>query len=259
MRKTDPSARQAQEQFGRQAPFYAESDVHRAGESLESVIEYAALGRYGMAVDLATGAGFTAFAMAPYSKHVLATDIAPGMLAQARRLAMERGLDNVGVMMVEAETLPFATGSLDAVSCRHAAHHFHNLPRAVEEVQRVLKPGAVFILSDTAAPEGDHEARWMNDVEVRRDASHQRDLKPSEWRALLEGVGFELTHWSLAKVYLEFNDWVQLAATPKERVEPLRQDFLLAPAPVVAAFGIRPNGEAIDFHWDALVLRAVKR
>ena len=259
MSRDIPSARQAQEQFGRQARLYAESAAHRAGESLEVMTEYAALGRYDTVVDLGTGAGFTAFALAPYSKHVLATDIAPAMLAQAQGLAAERSLDNVDVMMAEAESLPFATDSVDAVSCRQAAHHFHDLPRAVEEIRRVLKPGAVLILSDTAAPEGDYEAVWVNDVELRRDATHQKDLKPSEWRSLLVGAGFDITHWSLAKIHLEFNNWVRRAATPQEEAKSLRRDFLSAPASVVAALGIQPDGEAINFHWDALVLRAAKR
>jgi len=128
----------------------------------------------------------------------------------------------------------------------------------MQEARRVLKPGAVFILSDTSAPEGDQEARWMHDVEVRRDATHQRALKPSEWSGLLEGLGFKVTHRSLAKVNLEFNDWVQRADTPEELVEPLRDDFLTAPEAVVEAFNIRPDNHAIHFHWDALVLRAVK-
>ena len=162
-------------------------------------------------------------------------------------------------MMAEAESLPFATDLLDAVSCRQAAHRFHDLPRAMEEIWRVLKPGAPFILCDPAAPEGEYEASWMNDVELRRDATHQRDLTVSEWRSLLGGVGFDITHWSMTKVYLEFNDWVLRAATHQVDEEPLRRDFLSAPASVVAAFGIQPNGEAIDFHWDVVVLRAVKR
>ena len=253
------SARRTQEQFGRQAHLYAESDAHRAGEGLAAITEYVAMGRYETLVDIGTGTGFTAFALAPYSRHVLATDIAPGMLAQARRLSAERGLDNVGLMMAEAESLPFAPDFLDAVSSRQAAHHFHDLPKAVGKVWRVLKPGAPFILSDPAAPEGEYEASWMNDVELQRDATHQRDLKVSEWRGLVEGVGFDITHWSMAKVYLEFNDWVRRAATPPAGVEFLRRDFLSAPASVVAAFGINPNGEAIDFHWDVVVLRAVKR
>lgn len=252
------SARAAQEQFGRQASYYAQSIAHRHGESLEAITEYVALGRYQWAVDLGTGPGFTAFALSSYSEHVLATDIAPGMLAQAWRLARERSLDNIGLMMVEAESLPFAPDSLDAVTSRQAAHHFHALPRAVAEVWRVLKPGSPFILSDPAAPESEYEAAWMNGVEVRRDATHQRDLRVSEWQHLLENAGFHLTHWSMARVYLEFNDWVQRAATPRAEVESLRRDFLTAPESVVAAFGIQPDGEAIKFHWDVLVFRAVK-
>lgn len=253
------SARPAQEQFGRQASSYAQSPAHRQGESLEAVTEYAALGRYARGVDLGTGPGFTAFALSPYCGHVLATDIASGMLLQARRLAAERNLKNVGLMMVEAESLPFASDSLDIVSSRQAAHHFHDLGSAVKEVWRVLKPGAPFILSDPAAPEGDREADWMNNVELRRDATHQRDRKVAEWNRLLGEMGFGVTHWCMAKVYLEFNDWARRAATPQEEVESLRRDFLSAPASVVAAFGIQHQGEEIRFHWDVLVFRAVKR
>ena len=254
----DRSARPAQAQFGRQAAFYAESVTFRHGESLDAVTEFAALGRYGRVVDLGTGPGFTAFIMSPYAQQVLATDIAPGMLAQARRLTAERGLGNVGLMLAEAESLPFATDSLDAVTSRQAAHHFHALSGAVSEAWRVLKPGAPLILTDPAAPEGDFEASWMNDVEVRRDATHQRDRKVSEWWHLLEGAGFKLTHWSMAKVYLEFNDWVRRSGTPAGEVESLRRDFLAAPASVKAAFGILAEGDDIKFHWDVLVFRAVK-
>ena len=258
MQKGAAPARQAQKQFGLQARLYAESDVHSAGESLERVMEYAAQGQYKVAVDLGTGAGFTAFALAPYSRHVLATDIAPAMVSQVQRLAIERGLDNVEVLLAEAEDLPFVSGSLDAVSCRHAAHHFHDLPRAAREVRRVLKSQAVFILADTVAPESDYEALWMNDIELKRDGTHQRDLKPSQWRRLLEQEGFGITHSSITKVNLEFNDWVRRSATPKGNVESLLHDFLAAPPSVVTAFGIQRDGSGISFQWDALVLRAVR-
>ena len=46
---------------------------------------------------------------------VLATDIAPQMVAEARRLAAERGLTRVRLALAEAESLPFAADSLDLV------------------------------------------------------------------------------------------------------------------------------------------------
>ena len=221
--------------------------------------EYASLGDRGVAVDIATGAGFTAFAISPYVERVLATDIAAGMLQQAGHLAAERSLDNVELAFVEAEHMPFADGSLDMVTCRQAAHHFYDLPLALREVSRVLKPGGVFLLSDTSAPESDDVSAWMNDVELRRDATHVWDRKPSEWRVMLQEVGLEVTHLQMVRVQLEFNDWVKRSATPEQKIEPLRSDFLSAPQAVVDAFGIQPDDNGgIDFSWPVVVLRAVK-
>ena len=257
MNRDTASARAAQAQFDRQAASYSVSSAHSGGEGLSLMKQYAALGEYDTIVDIATGAGFTAFALAPYARRVVATDIAAGMLTQTRRLAAEHDPVNMALAMAEAESLPFASGSLDLVSCRQAAHHFHDLPRAVAEIRRVLKPGGVFLLSDTVAPEGDREAGWLNDVELRRDSSHQRDWRSSAWLALLEDTGLQVTHRDMAKVYLEFNDWVLRSATPQQLIEPLRRDFLSAKPSVVEAFGIRPEGEEIHFHWDVLVVRAV--
>ena len=253
------TARSAQQQFGPQARFYAESTAFSGGEGLDAIAELAAMGRYQRALDLGTGAGFTAFTMSPFSGQVLATDIAPEMIAQVRQLAVKRGLDNVRPMMVESATLPFISDSMDAVTCRQAAHHFLNVGDFLEEVWRVLKPDAPLILSDPVSPGDSAVASWMHDIEMRRDASHQKDLTAHEWYCLLEETGFELTHAFDTKVHLEFNDWVLRSATPEDRVESLRRDFLTASASIVDAFGIRLQGEEISFSWDVLVLRAVKR
>ena len=258
---TEPtqSSRPAQEQFGRQAHFYAQSNAFRAGESLDALTQYLAQDRYGLAVDVGTGAGFAAFAASPFCDQVLATDITPQMLTQARRLADERDITNVGLMAVEAESLPFGAGSVGLVTSRQAAHHFYDLPRAIAEVWRVLRPGGVFVFTDPVAPEGAYEERWMNDVEVRRDLTHIRDLRELEWRELLAKTGFDINHSVVTRVYLEFNDWVARANTPQENIEPLRRDLLSARPSVVQAFGIQAVDEDIHFHWDVLVVKAVKR
>ncbi len=259
MTEQNASSQNAAEQFGRQAEHYAVSTgVHAHSEGLDVLQEYASLGDPGVAVDIATGAGFTAFAVAPYVERALATDIAAGMLRQAGQLAAEQGLDNVELAFVEAEHMPFADGSLDMVTCRQAAHHFYDLPLALREINRVLKPGGVFLLSDTCAPEDDAVAEWMNDVELRRDVSHVWDRKQSEWRVMLQEVGLSVTHLQMVRVHLEFNDWVKRSATPQEKVEPLRRDFLSASEAVVDAFEIEPEGDGINFSWPVVVSRAVK-
>ncbi|MFX6728776.1 class I SAM-dependent methyltransferase, partial [Acinetobacter baumannii] len=53
-----------------------------------------------------------------------ALDPTPEMLAIVEREATRRGLSNIEPVLGTAEDLPFASGSLDGVACRTAAHHF---------------------------------------------------------------------------------------------------------------------------------------
>ena len=80
----------AQRMFGAQAGVYAVSSVHVRDDSLDSVQRLAAeAAPYRWAVDLGTGAGFTAFAMAQVSEHIVASDITRPMLQEAERSPIE--------------------------------------------------------------------------------------------------------------------------------------------------------------------------
>jgi len=108
-------------------------------------------------LDIACGTGrFLAFASDSFADVAVAgIDLSLPYLGQARRLLGRWG----GACLVagNAETLPFADSSLDAVSCTYL---FHELPRAVRaritaEMARVLKPGGLLVFLDSIQP-GDH-------------------------------------------------------------------------------------------------------
>jgi SAM-dependent methyltransferase len=248
--------------FGAQAAAYSVSTVHVGDASLEAMRRLAAPipsgGRYGWAVDVGTGAGFTAFAMADYSHRVLATDPTLPMLLQARRLGLERRLPNLALSQSVAEALPIASESVDLVTSRVAAHHFTDLAKALDEAHRVLKVEGVLVMSDSIAPEDDGVARWMNDVELRRDFSHVKNWKASELEVMLAARGMSIQRREHARVQLQFNSWVERTATPAEQVASLRRDFQTAPAAVKEAFQILGGDGDISFSWPCLVLRAAK-
>ena len=254
----DPPA-SAQTQFERQAVEYAASTPHATGESLAVMSRLAAEGRYARAVDIATGAGFIAFAVAPCADRVLATDVARGMLEQVRRLRSERGLSNVGLALARAEALPFRDGSFDLATCRTAPHHFLDIPGFLAEVARVLAPEGTFLLADTSAPEDTAAAAWQHDVERRRDSSHGRNLSPSEWKQALAGAGLEVDHTTMTRVDLNLERWARRSGTPPEETERLREAWRNAPPSVVEAFRIKPAGDGnFTFSWPCLVARARK-
>ena len=75
-------------------------------------------------LDVATGGGHTAVDISSRVRAVVASDITPEMLAEARTLARENGRRNIEFVAADAECLPFRPGSFDRVTCRIAPHHF---------------------------------------------------------------------------------------------------------------------------------------
>lgn len=80
----------------------------------------------------------------PAGWRITLTDFSPGMLQVAReRLGAEPFIYEVA----DAQALPFADASFDAVIANHMLYHIPDLPRALAEIRRVLKPGGRFYAS----------------------------------------------------------------------------------------------------------------
>ena len=256
----------AQQMFGPQAGVYAQSKVHISDDSLESVQKLTAsefrraTTPYRWTVDIGTGAGFTAFAMAEVSDRVVASDITQPMLRQAQRISGERGLPNVRLAQNAAESLPFASGSLDLITCRKAAHHFRDFEASLDEIQRTLRPGGSLVMADTVAPEDSALAEWQNEVELRRDYSHVEDRRISVIRQLLAERGLEVIGSADERVYLWFNDWVMRTRVSPEEVVALRREFQESSPERREAFQIGELEEDGDFlfSFPVWVFRAVK-
>jgi ubiquinone/menaquinone biosynthesis C-methylase UbiE len=110
----------------------------------EAILEAAQL-RPGMQVlDLASGVGDPALAIAAAvgpSGKVIATDLGPGMISLAEELAQTKNLTNIEFKIANAESLPFANESFDAVTCRFGIMLFPDAIVALKECRRVLRRG----------------------------------------------------------------------------------------------------------------------
>lgn len=178
--------------FGERAATYTTSGSHVDPEVLAWVVERAKPQAHWRALDVATGTGHTAFALAPHVSHVTAVDLTPEMLAEARGLQARNGLGNVSFEVADAHRLPFAADSFDLVTCRRAPHHFSDVRRALAEMRRVLRPGGRLVIDDRSVPEDDDVDEIMNRLDALHDESHVRQYRPSEWRAMLEEAGFRV-------------------------------------------------------------------
>jgi ubiquinone/menaquinone biosynthesis C-methylase UbiE len=137
---------------------------------------------------------------------VWASDITQELLDTVKAEAAKRGLANLRTTYAKAEALPFEDASFDLVTCRIAPHHFDSIPLFLDEVHRVLKPGALFALADNVVPEGS-VGDYVNAFERFRDPSHLRAWTLGEWRAALPEHQLAIVHEEQLDKTMDFKKW----------------------------------------------------
>jgi SAM-dependent methyltransferase len=243
-----------QRQFGAVAASYTTSSYHATGPDLAALVEAARFRGDERVLDVGTGTGHTAFAVAPHVASVVGLDLTPEMVEQARVLQAQRGIANVTFEVGDGLALPFDDGSFDAVTNRQSLHHYADPARAVAEAARVLKPGGSFLLIDTVAPEDPALDTWLNCVELLRDASHVRDWRASEWLKMLDAAGFRAEVVGRSGIPLDGADWTARMRTPEQKVAMIRTLFREATPAVRTFFEVRD--EPWGFTIPGILIRA---
>jgi len=103
----------SQRNFGRQAGAYAANALLSDEENLNTILTLAGISERDRVLDVATGTGFLAAALAQAAGGVIATDLTAGMLKKAQGIVGNRG--NVTYALADAENLPFQSDAFDVV------------------------------------------------------------------------------------------------------------------------------------------------
>ena len=232
---------------------------HKSGRELQLVVEFASPAGTERVLDIGTGAGHTALALAPRVSDVVLTDPVEAMLATARRLFQTAGLWNAQFVRASAEQLPFPKASFDIVTMRLAAHHFDDVALAMREVARVLRPGGIFVFVDTTAPENPESAAYQAAVELLRDPTHRRIYTDREWIAFCERAGLHIEKQEMVSKAHDFEPWLERGGEDAATQERVRARFLDAPASAVRDLEIAVADGRVKSFTDRKVVLAARR
>lgn len=160
-------------------------------------------------LDAGTGTGALAIALAPFVREVVAVDLVPELLEEARRRA--RPYPNIRFVEGDITRLDFPTGSFDLACSLRTLHHLARPERAVAELTRVTRRGGLLLVVDQLAPLDPVATLELNRFERARDPSHARALADIDLRHLFEANGLVLRSSTVDRETRELERYLDLA------------------------------------------------
>lgn len=151
---------------------------------LDSIVALSAVKPGDTVLDVATGTGLVAGRFRGKAKTVLGLDVSPEMT----RLA-EGCHDRLIIAPVEA--IPLEAASVDVVVCRQGLQ-FSDLPKAIREIARVLRPGGRAVLCHLCAYGAEDEKEAFH-IQALRNPARVNFFKPGDLEKALEEGGLAVT------------------------------------------------------------------
>jgi ubiquinone/menaquinone biosynthesis C-methylase UbiE len=232
--------------FGSQAKgFSSDGDTYADAEGLAWMLKDLPLTHDAACLDIATGTGEFARALAPHVASVIGLDATDAMIARGEEFMKKAGIENLTFRKGIVQRLPFADESFDIVASRYAFHHFADPKPVLSEMVRVCKTNGHVIVVDIIVPE-ELTAAAYHYFEWLCDQSHTRCLGIEEFQTSFRLFGMEVISERTRDLEEELLEWMDFSLTesnhrveilqavdaelrggPKTGLSPYRQDSVL--------------------------------
>ena len=182
---------------------YLDDDPETAVERFSASAELAALRSLlgdvlvgATVLDLGAGSGVAAAGLLMAgAARIVAVEPDPSDSVGLGALTRVSAAREIAPLAAFGEALPVADGSIDVVYCRQVLHHTTDLPAALRECARVLRPGGAFAACREHVVDDDAQlARFLADHPVHRLAGGEHAYRLDEYLAAIEGAGLFLRH-----------------------------------------------------------------
>lgn len=168
-------------------------------------------------LDVGSGTGALAFALAPHVGEVVGVDTDAEYLEAARELAPP----NVRFVEGDAMKLPFGYAEFDLAGSLRLLHHVRRPELVVSELVRVTRPGGRVFVADQLGSVDPLRTLEMDRFMRARDPSHQRLLPDADIRGFFDANDLVLLTSEVTRERVDLERRLELAEVPEEERERL--------------------------------------
>lgn len=241
--------RQAAKSFDAELHTRAYAELLSDAAQLRRLLSYLTPQGKQVLLDLGTGSGYVAMALAKRepTSQVIGLDVAAEAIRKDAEIAKQEALSNVSFCTFDGVTLPFGDDTFDAAVCRYVLHHLPCCETTLREIARTVRPQGRFVLADAIRNEED-ETDFINRFQKLKPDGHVRMHRSEELIEMVCRSGFELID--------RFETSISFARTRRKEY-----DELLASTPegVQESYQIGYAGEEIHLRFRILNAAFVNR
>ena len=204
-------------------------------------------------LDVGTGTGIIAHALAPHVKEVVGLDLSPDMLARAR----EHQHANEEFVEGDIRQAEFAPESFDKITARMVFHHvLTDIELALANCYRLLRPGGKLILSEGIPPHPDLKDWYTSMFALKEE---RRTFLEADLVRLAEGAGFQpVTSQLHISPRNSIRNWLAASGLPDETQSVIYRMHLDLDGLGREHYRMEVSGDDILLDWTYVILEAVK-
>jgi len=243
------------EVWNRRAGSYDKLEWVRKNDFLDAFVRFCAPRASDRVLDVGTGPGIIAAAIAPLAGRVDAIDISEAMITQARATHAAQG--NVHFELGDVEGLQFPEATFDLVTARMVFHHVGDCPRGLAAIRRVLRPGGRLVLCEGVPPDHLTRDRYVAIFELKEK---RHTFSEAELINMFDHAGFRdvlLQPYFMRQVSM--NNWLANGALEDTAIREIRRLHLEADGHFKRIYRLREFDGDILMDWKFAILRGFRR
>ena len=234
-------------QFGLRAPTF-ERSARWITDAKLAAAHVAAAGKPGKGIAICCGTGVVGKLLTEAGWDMLGVDITPEMVQESSK--------HFPAIVANAENIPVAAGSFDLAIMRQAYFLLGNGPKVLQEIRRVLKPGGLFVLSQTV-PFSEVDTPWLRKVHETKQKEMVRFFTAQDLEDELKQNGFEVQGKDFVSVRESVSQWMNNAPEMEpERRKAVCDLVVNSPTEYQELRNVEvTDGEIIE-NWNWVIFRA---